>query len=42
MSFSPFSKFELIPQEEKLEVLKIQDITKIAHGGCKLAKKRRV
>jgi len=27
---------------EKLEVLKIQDITKIAHGGCKLPKKRRV
>ena len=27
---------------EKLEILKIQDITKIAHGGCKLPKKRRV
>ena len=27
---------------EKLEVLRIQDITKIAHGGCKLPKKRRV
>lgn len=27
---------------EKLEVLKIQDITKLAHGGCKLPKKRRV
>jgi len=27
---------------EKLEILKIQDVTKIAHGGCKLPKKRRV
>ena len=27
---------------EKLEILKIQDITKIAHGGCKLPKQRRV
>ena len=27
---------------KKLEILKIQDITKIPHGGCKLPKKRRV
>jgi small subunit ribosomal protein S11 len=27
---------------EKIEILKIQDITKIAHGGCKGPKKRRV
>jgi small subunit ribosomal protein S11 len=27
---------------EKIEILKIQDVTKIAHGGCKLPKKRRV
>ena len=27
---------------EKLEILKIEDITKIAHGGCKVSKKRRV
>lgn len=26
---------------EKLEILKIQEITKTAHGGCKLPKKRR-
>jgi len=26
----------------KLQILKIQDITKIPHGGCKLPKKRRV
>jgi len=27
---------------EKLQILKIQDVTKIPHGGCKLSKKRRV
>jgi len=27
---------------EKLEILKVQDVTKIPHGGCKLPKKRRV
>ena len=27
---------------ERLEILKIEDITKIAHGGCKVSKKRRV
>jgi ribosomal protein S11 len=27
---------------ERLEILKIEDITKIAHGGCKVPKKRRV
>ena len=25
---------------EKIEILKIQDVTKIAHGGCKLPKKK--
>ena len=27
---------------EKLEILKVQDVTKIPHGGCKLPKQRRV
>jgi len=27
---------------DKLQILKIQDVTKIPHGGCKLPKKRRV
>lgn len=27
---------------ESLKILKIEDITKLPHGGCKVAKKRRV
>jgi len=27
---------------DKLQILKIQDVTKIPHGGCKLPKKRRI